>query len=85
MVDLDFLKELVLAKETIVFEVLSKTFLMTSSKSFIIALSKLTGRKLVVCEGSLSGLMSIQSTAIFQTYGMKPNFNGMVKAQAKIL
>ena len=47
---------------------------MTHSKSFIIALSKLMGQWLV-CEGSLSGLMSIQRTALFQTYGIKPNFD----------
>ena len=39
---------------------------MTRSKSFIIALSKLMGRQLVVCEGSFSGLMSIKRTATFK-------------------
>ena len=58
---------------------------MTRSKSFIIALSKLMGRLLVVCEGGLSGLMSIQRTAIFQTCGIKPSFIDMVKARAKTL
>ena len=57
---------------------------MTSFKSFITALSKLMGRKLVVCEGSFSGLMSIQRTATIQTYEIKPSFNDMVKARAKV-
>ena len=35
---------LVFAKETVVFKLFSKTFSMTRSKSFIIALSKLMGR-----------------------------------------
>ena len=39
----------------------------------------------MVCEGGLSGLMSIQRTATFQTYGIKPSFNDMVKARAKSL
>ena len=34
----------------------------------------------MVCKGGLSGLMSIQRTATFQTYGIKPGFNDMVKA-----
>ena len=39
-----------------------------------------------VCEGGLSGLMSIQRTAIFQTCGIKPSqFSDMVKARAKTL
>ena len=58
---------------------------MTRSKSFIIAQSKQMGRQLVVCEGSLSALMSIQRAATFQTYGIKPSFNDMVKDQAKTL
>ena len=43
------------------------------------------GQMIVVCEGGLSGLMSIQRTATFQTYGIKPSFNDMVKARAKRL
>ena len=57
---------------------------MTRLKSFIIALSKLMGRYLVVCEGGLSGLMSIQRTATFQNCGIKPSFSDMVKARAKL-
>ena len=75
----------IFAKETVVFKMFSKTFLMTRSKSFIIALSKLMGRQLVVCKGGLSGLLSIQRTATFQKYGIKPRFRDMVKARAKIL
>ena len=29
----------------------------------------------MVCEGGLSGLMAIQMTATFQTYGIEPGFN----------
>ena len=58
---------------------------MTRSKGFIIALSKLMPRQLVVCEGGLSGLMDIQRTATFQTYGIKPSFNDTVKARAESL
>ena len=43
------------------------------------------GRELVVCEGGLSGLMSIQRTAIFQTCGIKPGLSDTVKARAKTL
>ena len=43
------------------------------------------GRQVVVCEGGFSGLMSIQMTATFQTYGIKHSFNNMVKALAKSL
>ena len=39
----------------------------------------------MVCEGGLSGLMSIQRIATFQTYGIKPNFNDTVKARAENL
>ena len=56
---------------------------MTRSKSFSIALSKLMGRHIIVCEGGLSGFMSIQRTATFQTYGIRRNFNDTVKARAK--
>ena len=37
----------------------------------------------MVCEVGLSGLMSIQRTAIFQTCGIKPSFSDIVKARAK--
>ena len=33
----------------------------------------------------MSCLMSIQRTATFQTYGIKPSFSDMVKARAKTL
>ena len=41
------------------------------------------GRELVVCEDSLSGLMSLQRTATFQTCGIKPSFSDMVEALLK--
>ena len=56
---------------------------MICSKSFIIAGSKLMGQYLVVCEGGLSGLMSIQRAATFQAYGIKLSVNDMVKVRAK--
>ena len=43
------------------------------------------GREPVACERGLSGLMNVQRTATFQTYGIKPNFNDTVKARAKSL
>ena len=86
IVDLDFLKpDWYLLKKPFSSRCFRRHFSMTLSKSFIIALSKLVGRKLVVCEGGLSGLMGIQRTATFQTYGIKPSFNDMVKARAKSL
>ena len=40
-------------------------------------------QELVVCIDGLSGLMSIQRTATFHTYEIKPSFNNMVKARAQ--
>ena len=75
---------LVFAKGIVgVFKMFLKMFFDDRSKSFIIVLSKLMDRKLVVCKGALSGSMSIQRTATFQTCGIKPNFSDMVKARAK--
>ena len=57
---------------------------MTHSKSFIIAVSKLLGQQLVVCEGGMSALMSIQRTATFQTFGIKHSFNDVVGLEPKV-
>ena len=43
------------------------------------------GRYLVVCKGGFSGLMSIQRSATFQTYGVKHSFNDTVNGRAKSL
>ena len=59
---------------------LSSRCFLKSLKSFIIVV---TNWSIVVCEGGLSGLMTIQRTATFLIYGIKPSFNDTVKARAK--
>ena len=63
-----------LTRKTSVFEVFSKLFSMTRSKSSTMVPSKLMGLYLSVREGSLSGLMSIHNMASFQAVGMDVSY-----------
>ena len=56
---------------------------MTRSKSFIMVLSKLMGRQLVVREGSLLVLMSLHKVTSFHAVRMYPILSEKVKSLAK--